>query len=353
MLKTLQAGRGLAALVVAAFHLSVVMGLPKYGGEAVFARWTGRGWLGVDFFFVLSGFIILLAHKGDLGRPARWRAYAAKRFVRLYPIYWLYTALALALVAAGLGAVQAGPGIADWVTAFSLVRLTDAATPISQAWTLFHEVVFYAVFSILILSRRWGLAAMAAWALAIAVLFTFPDPERDRSALVTVLGACNLHFFTGMGAFLLHSRLSRAQGLALAAAGLAGAVLLIGLGADEAAHPVLRLVWGLAFGAMLAGAAAVEARGARLKLPVLSFLGDASYTIYLLHTFVLGFVLKVLAAAGAARVLPPEAIYAVTFAATVAICSAAYVAVERPLLARLRRPRRLPDPQGLAAATTG
>ena len=70
MLRVLQAGRGLAAAGVAAFHLSMHMGVDRYGGVSVFTDFTRQGFRGVDFFFVLSGFIIFFAHFEDLGHPA-------------------------------------------------------------------------------------------------------------------------------------------------------------------------------------------------------------------------------------------------------------------------------------------
>ena len=69
MLKCLQAGRALAALAVVAFHLSTAFSDPRYGSHSIGQAFTRHGNLGVDFFFVLSGFIILNAHARDIGRP--------------------------------------------------------------------------------------------------------------------------------------------------------------------------------------------------------------------------------------------------------------------------------------------
>jgi peptidoglycan/LPS O-acetylase OafA/YrhL len=163
-LNSLQVGRGLAALSVVAFHLSTALGDPRYGGTRVFSLYTRRGNLGVDFFFVLSGFIILHAHKADLGRPARLGRYLYRRFVRLYPIYWLYTLVLTTLVlttlvAAGQAVVLKLPQtLAGWVSAVFLIRLSQESPPLGVAWTLFHEVAFYLFFSLAILNRRLGIA---------------------------------------------------------------------------------------------------------------------------------------------------------------------------------------------------
>ena len=50
------------------------------------------GHAGVEFFFVLSGFIILHIHWKDLGHPSRFSSFAGKRFLRIYPMYWLVLA---------------------------------------------------------------------------------------------------------------------------------------------------------------------------------------------------------------------------------------------------------------------
>jgi peptidoglycan/LPS O-acetylase OafA/YrhL len=54
---------------VLAFHLSILLGDKRFLGHQVFQDWTWRMSLGVDFFFVLSGFIILKVHYQDVGRP--------------------------------------------------------------------------------------------------------------------------------------------------------------------------------------------------------------------------------------------------------------------------------------------
>jgi peptidoglycan/LPS O-acetylase OafA/YrhL len=94
MLRTLQAGRGVAAIAVLLYHLNLEL-VARFGGASVSGLEVG--WAGVDFFFVLSGFIIWHVHAGDIGQDGRLGRYLWNRFTRLYPVYWAVLAVALAL----------------------------------------------------------------------------------------------------------------------------------------------------------------------------------------------------------------------------------------------------------------
>jgi peptidoglycan/LPS O-acetylase OafA/YrhL len=59
------------------------------------------GHAGVDLFFVISGFIITYVHYDDIGTPSRLGRYAARRFQRIYPLYWLATLVTLILGVVG------------------------------------------------------------------------------------------------------------------------------------------------------------------------------------------------------------------------------------------------------------
>ena len=63
---------------------------PKYGALDMLARPKSLCWMGVNFFFVPSGFIIFFAHAKDVGRPARIGTYLWRRFARVYPTYWVF-----------------------------------------------------------------------------------------------------------------------------------------------------------------------------------------------------------------------------------------------------------------------
>ena len=104
-LRSLQIGRGLAALFVVLFHLNnSVWSIGKYFPDP-FSQVLGFGNAGVQFFFVLSGFIIYLVHSDDIQVPTQFRRFVFKRFVRVYPTYWvvLFTVVAALFMDPALG----------------------------------------------------------------------------------------------------------------------------------------------------------------------------------------------------------------------------------------------------------
>jgi peptidoglycan/LPS O-acetylase OafA/YrhL len=71
MLKSLQACRAAAAILVVLYHTSHgIFRLPRYFEHKPFGPVFDFGFAGVDFFFVLSGFIMMHVHAADIGRPS-------------------------------------------------------------------------------------------------------------------------------------------------------------------------------------------------------------------------------------------------------------------------------------------
>lgn len=349
MISTLQAGRAIAAVSVAAFHLTLMMAAPRYGGTQVFGTWTQYGKHGVDFFFVLSGFIILLAHARDVGRPGAWGGYLYRRFIRVYPIYWLYTLVFVAalMIVGGIDASMPD-NPADWLTSLSLVRFTDVSPPLGQAWTLFHEMAFYAVFSILILNRTLGMLAMFTF-VAVSVVFHPGPGDVARTALNVYTSGYNLYFVLGMIACLLY-RKGSGKGLVETLGGLSLAVAAVATSPWRQELSPLTLAVGLAF--MLAGLAKLERAGLLAVPRWLAFVGNASYSIYLIHINVEGLLLKVAGKLHLDELLGPELRYVVLLALTVGAGCLAYVLVERPLLGWLARRRVREGRRAVGAGVT-
>ena len=88
-LELIQALRGLAALLVVMFH-TTELNHKNFQQEFLFNIFA-FGSSGVDFFFVLSGFIIYFIHRFDVGQRNKLKPFLLKRLIRVYPMYWLVT----------------------------------------------------------------------------------------------------------------------------------------------------------------------------------------------------------------------------------------------------------------------
>ena len=310
MLRSLQAGRALAALMVLGFHLGPTV--KHYFGAAPFFLPFGHA--GVDFFFVLSGFIITAAHRGDVGRPGRLGRFLWKRFVRIYPVYWI---VFLAAFAAAYRFVDLS------VPAFLhalLLTPTGVAPVISVAWSLQWEVIFYLLFGALIvhpLLAAAGLVAIFATGLPDAPLY---------------LGL----FLAGALAALAADRYPKLPGRSLAAVGVA-------IFAAACVHDVLT---GVKPTAWLGAGAAVAIVGLVCAERAghvwggqrwLQLLGDASYSLYLIHYPLISAGCKVATALGLRGDTWGMVMYPVLLAAALAAGVGLHLWIEKPLIRRLNR----------------
>jgi exopolysaccharide production protein ExoZ len=302
-LRSIQILRAVAALAVVYCH----------------AFSTGRGSAGVDLFFVISGFIIARVSKD---RPAA--AFAKARFWRIYPIYlWAAAAPILWEIAFGSGLTSR---VAATLTLWPIWGGHYQQPLLPVAWSLYFEVLFYAAVTIWLFSRRVALVAAAA---VTVLALVGPDPATEF-----LLSPIILEFAAGFA--LARLRTIRLPGLALAI----GLVLLFGSTRsfdnstmlDPSVALLRALVLGLPAVVIVYGALGLERLFAGRWANPLVKVGDASYSIYLMHLFPIN------ALKGSSPEMPM-----VRFVAAVAIGLAVHRLVERPLgewVARRRRSRQ-------------
>lgn len=133
--------RGIAALLVVWGHSTVTNGWidPKYYPIGVWS-YVGPAHLSVLVFFLLSGYVIGLAHVKPL-TLASIPTYIKKRFVRIYPIYFLCLLFALAV------AEHSYP-LTTIISHLTMTQglLSPVIKEISPAWSLTYEIIFYLLF---------------------------------------------------------------------------------------------------------------------------------------------------------------------------------------------------------------
>lgn len=263
---SLQAGRGIAALAVVLLHSALAA--RSFGGAFAGYSALSYGYLGVDFFFVLSGFII---YHSTVGRGRSATYFATARFRRVYLPY-LPIGIGLALAYVMYPHISAGNRDWSWLPTLTLAPV-DSHPALSVAWTLQHEVLFYAVFGLFYFSGLLPLG-LAVWTLCILLIGRHLPFE-----------AINLEFLFGIASAILY----RAR-LAHPAISLLAPVLLIAwiaVGADET-H---RILVGAAFSAIVAPLAQRESKGLRVPSALVQ-LGGASYSLYLVHNPIVSVVAR-------------------------------------------------------------
>ncbi len=359
-LEALTTLRFFAALHVVIFHLQV-QGILT-GGPWWYRNLAGIGYVGVDFFFVLSGFILVYTYGGPALEPRRfWQA----RFARIYPAYLV------SLLAAGpffYYAIKAQdvPFFAwsqQHLAGACILTLTLLQSWNPQAaltwnpvcWSLSVEAFFYSVFPLLArwtrtISRRrlvaWiGACSAISFSISLFYVVIHPDGLAKVNSGETTLFWRNVlsfnplirlpEFAAGMltARLFLASKADRRFASALFFGGLAGLAAVVLCAARIPSSLLSPGLFMPMYAAMIYGLALRPRWAKLLEARGLVLLGEASYSLYLLHSIVLSSVFD------AASFLPfwPRVACAVLAAFAASILS--YKLVESPAR-RLLHPKR-------------
>jgi exopolysaccharide production protein ExoZ len=345
-LSTLQVFRGVAALLVVLYHATVYsqeqLGYSFLGGAFLF------GHTGVDFFFVLSGFIIYYIHRQDIGVASRFQPYAIKRLLRVFPVYWIVTGIKLAVITI-VPTLAKSYERDPLVIVKSFLLLPQVNLPlIGAAWTLTYELLFYGFFGIVILlNRRWALRLAIIW-VAGTLLYnaarTLQLAPPGGLLLDVLFHERNLEF--GLGCLSAHLILRGKVPLTRVLV-LFGLALFV-WAAWRIANGYLPLyyspIFGLASFLVVTGSTAYELRH-RPRMPrALVFLGDASYSIYLTHVMLINAVTLAFRRLGLQTTVSPLVTTLLVLVLVIVAASLFYWVVERPLLRWLSRRRPAVEP---------
>jgi exopolysaccharide production protein ExoZ len=280
--------RAIAALLVLIAHLGVIEA--KYAIDPILPDWLSAGFAGVDLFFVISGFIMARLADDAARGPAAARTFILARAGRIYPLYWVITAVVTAMWLVRPDMVFASNATPDLVRSFLLLP-ADAPPILAVGWTLVHEMYFYVIFALLLLlPKRALLPALLIWG-AFVVGGQIAHIGAASPEARVVFHPLTFEFIAGALAGFGYPRYASKWGnlaLALGVSGMVmalGAVIATGLWSDSAfwTGSWLRPAIFAAPGALLVfGLAARDSIG-RGAPPFLAHLGDQSYALYLTH----------------------------------------------------------------------
>ncbi len=188
--------RGIAVVMVLVFHAGAQSQVQQFGPWSYYASSViAGGWLGVDLFFVLSGFLITRILLNTSGSSNYFQSFYARRFLRIFPLYWGFLALSFWVL----------PGTSDspwlrenqlWYWSYLsnwLMYSAEVQSPeLNHFWSLAIEEQFYLFWPLLLFFLPIKRAKIACWVLLSACLvarayFVLLEPKDPRLSFSTFL----------------------------------------------------------------------------------------------------------------------------------------------------------------------
>lgn len=273
------------------------------------------GAAGVHIFFVISGFVMMHVSLGE-GEAFSGRSFLERRFVRIYPVYWFFCALTIALA---LATDFSGPP--PLLSTLAGLMLLPGFSSLNQGWTLTYEIYFYLFFAAFWSAGRLrGIAALSGlFFVAVALGFVF-KPQTALFQLIT--SPLLLEFIAGIWiAYYLST--PRPRWVAHATwLGVLGWGLTLAI--DSHRIPLL-VAWGGPSVLLLLGMVRAEQLGLMPRwIGRTKPLGDASYSLYLCHILLIDLAITLFGR-------PPQSLPAIVVFCFVSliVCSAVAIWIYR------------------------
>jgi peptidoglycan/LPS O-acetylase OafA/YrhL len=290
--------RFLAAYGVAVYHIS------EFSGRTI--SFTQDFGIFVDFFFVLSGFVIGRNYFETASTPAEILRFIQKRFARIYPLYFVTLLAFVSIYLAGFSTHPENYKTSSIIAQLLMVQQWQLNPPLPlnfPAWSISAEWAMYLLFPMLaLIGRKIGNAFLLIVAGASAVcIWVLLERGVVHAPFFTALKA--LPTFT-IGVAISQMQLKIRSGAVVGAAVFGASIALMTLHA-----PMVLII------AMLIGTVALTAADPfPAQTPaVLGILGDLSYSIYMIHALCYSIAYKLLAA----KVAPDKP---VVFGVIISVC---------------------------------
>lgn len=311
----IQALRGLAASMVVVCHTAGNY-QHHYGGW----RWE-NGRSGVDIFFIISGFVMAVS---ALSKPNLTAGqFLRQRIVRIVPLYWIMTSIMLIKMHIPMlspaGHAEASASYVIYSLLFIPYRnsIGEIVPVVGQGWTLCYEMFFYLLLSIALLLKKRDIRFTGGILIVISLAGMF---YRDTwPAVASLINPIMIEFLLGL---LIGSALIKFNDRVNAFLGLVGIVGLILIPVSTEYRP---LVWGIPALLLVQS----STRWNRIPEAILK-IGDASYSLYLSHIFVVLFISRMIGK------IPELTSIAICLTASIGASLIIYRFVEKPLTDKLR-----------------
>ena len=294
-IQNIQSLRGGAALSVLFFHIMLME--KKWGtGPRILPDLLNIGASGVDLFFVISGFVMVIATRGKFQTKGSIPFFLYNRFTRIYPLYWFYSGILLCVFIFRPELVN--PSMGNRVNLLeSFLLLPQSILPLLMVgWPLVHEMYFYLVFSLLLMTPEKYLAKfLMLWGALIIIVDATCSHHHllgENAYFIILFSPLTLEFILGcLVAIVLSKGFSRFDLLTF----MSSLILLSATCVLYYYNTALMIydqwnrifLFGIPYALLVYGAAAIEKNRRKTILDFLKDIGNQSYSLYLSHTIVL------------------------------------------------------------------
>lgn len=358
-LHNIQALRGLAALSVLLFHIYELhrQARPQNIGGG-FPEFFSNGYMGVDLFFVISGFIMVYVTRSTRHGASGARAFIYARITRIYPTWWIFASI-MALyfwinygVPVDIARLEPNQSVFKYLLkSFFLIPQTGVPV-LGLGWSLIHEMYFYAVFGILLfLPKRYFLKALWGWAGIILIGTTIGLAQPQATDLVSlIMSPLTFEFMAGAGVgWLICRGETRRSKICILMACLMLLALFSpwGLSWDDTLPFGRVILFTVPLALIVYGAASLEITHSVHAPQWLVQIGDYSYSLYLSHILVLSALKRIMPMTGLKftniSVWDEIIFLSLGVVASLGVAAFSYHYMERPLIRAFRQNKSLPQ----------
>ncbi len=336
--------RGVASMLVVLLHITVNYEV-NFGHKYLYNIFK-FGFSGVDIFFVLSGFIISYANFHHLQQPAAIGKFLKRRFIRIFPIYWLIITIFLILQLSLPSFYQTHFDIGLTNVLKTYLLLPGHIMLNGVSWTLTNELFFYLLFSVALIipNKKYSFFLLIAYFIFL-ILFSITAPvvTNVNPYIGMLFFPMNIEFFLGVFIVIIINRLSKKWIYPLLVSGILlfltsaylsnNGVTVVSSSSNLALNRVL--LFGIPSFLIILALVKMELGKTINMHNIFLRLGDASYSIYLIHLPFVAAFFKVLAKFSISNSL---VLFLLTCFLCIIICTAAifiYHKIEKPLIKKL------------------
>ncbi|MDR6878726.1 acyltransferase [Bacillus sp. 3255] len=336
----LQASRGAAAFFVMLFHISA-MSYKYYQYDFLGVSAIGRSG-GVDFFFILTGFLLFHTYGHKIGSKMNIIPYLTNRIIRIYPFYWLMTFIVLPVYflvpSFGYGYETHKDTI---VKSFVLLPQTHGPV-LPVAWSLSYFILFYVAFGMLMALRKKSAYILASIWIVLTLCHVLQVPfistDIDRHFYLNFLFSdVNLEFLLGCLVAKCVAYVKPVRFKPWIVLGFLGFVFIWINNRFQFVPYHSYLLYMIPSVCILIGASSIPED---FRLPawgiMLSKLGDASYTILLTHLLFISVLMKLSVVSHLAGRLGYWFTDLIIVVVVIPLCLLAYKLAEKPLVSLLK-----------------